>query len=128
MPFFLTIHKGRLIDRREATAAPTIAGRPGVIICEDTPANRAKYLRADPVLTSRQQAAAAVAAILEGLRQQGSATLELRGVIAQAWANINALLDLDKPSALDAFDALVPSLPSELQAHAPGLRALLAAI
>ena len=97
-------------------------------VLANTPENRAAIASWVRPVSARKQAASEVAAILDGLREDGESTLELRGTIANAWANINVLLDLNKQAAMDAFDALLPTLPSEIQDKAPGLRSLLAAI
>ena len=115
MPKYLIHFRGKIVAEKTAETPPTAPAQYGV--CLDTPENRTEIAAWVPTLTPRQQAAAAMQA----------QPVQVRAAFATAWITINTLLDFgDKAGALAFFDAL--SIPTELQAQAAEIRALLAAI
>ena len=127
MPFFLTIFKGKIVGRREAASAPAFDLRAGLVVCEDTQANRDKYVAPEPTLTPRQEAAVIVKnALTQGLAQ-GAITQQEFDSLTDAWVLINSLLDLDKTMALTRFDSLALTLPQAFRPLAPTIREKLVA-
>lgn len=112
---FLVYFQNKIVD--VVKDQPTLPSGSRYSVLQDTPENRATIAAWAPTLTPRQQAAATMKA----------QPVEVRTAFATAWVTINTLLDFgDKAGALAYFDAL--PIPTELQAQAAEIRALLAAI